>query len=272
MKRTRHGVVWKLSVPDLATLERAFAAALTTRSVDDADLAAFAGSATQVRQRLSLYRGNVRVNAHKALSNVYPICAKLVGDEFFTGLAHEYAFREPSTSGDLNEYGAGFAAFLDGFAPIAEVPYLPDVARLEWHVHRAHYASDAPALDIARLATVPADRFDALAVTLHPACALVESRWPVARLWDVHQPGFDGEFDVDFGAGSERVLVYRPAFRVQVASQDGGSFAFLAAARAGASLGAAFSRAQEADPRFILDAQLPQWVGDRVIVGLDFRD
>ena len=259
-------------MPDLATLERAFAAALTTRSVDDADVAAFAGSAAQARRRLSLYRGNVQVNARKALGNAYPICAKLVGDEFFDGLAFEYASREPSTSGDLNEYGEGFAAFLDDFAPIVQVPYLPDVARLEWHVHRAHYAADAPALDIARLAMVPADRFDSLAVELNPACALVESRWPLKRLWDVHQPGFDGEFSVDLDAGRERVLVHRPAFRVQVASQDAGSFAFLAAARAGASVGAAFSHAQVADPQFTLDTRLPQWVGDRVIVGLDFHD
>jgi hypothetical protein len=253
---------------DLAALERAFAAALTTRSVDDADVSVFAGPAARVRRRLSYYRGNVQVNARKALGNAYPICVKLVGDEFFDGLAFEYAARKPSGSGDLNEYGAGFSTFLDGFAPIAQVPYLPDLARLEWRAHRAHYAADAPPLDIARLASMPADLFDALTVALHPACALMESRWPLARLWDVHQPGFDGEFNVDFDAGPDRVLVYRPLFRVEVVGLDAGSFAFLGAAQSGASVGAAFARAREADPNFTLDARLRQWVGDRVIVGL----
>ena len=255
-------------MPDLASLERAFAAALTTRTIDDADLAMFAGSAAQARDRLALYRGNVQVNARKALANAYSICARLVGDEFFDGLAFEYATREPSTCGDLNEYGARFSAFLESFAPIAQVPYLPDVAQLEWCVHRAHYAADAPALDIAPLAAVPADRFDALPVTLHPACALVESRWPLSQLWDVHQPGFEGEFNIEFDAGPNRMLVYRPAFRVQVASLDAGSFAFLAAARAGVSLGMAFARARDADPDFALDARLRQWVADRLIIGL----
>ena len=251
---------------DLAMLERAFAAALTTRSVDAADVSMLAGPAERARRRLGLYRGNVQVNASKALGNAYPICAKLVGEEFFAGLAFEYAARAPSSSGDLNEYGAGFAAFLEGFAPVAQVPYLPDVARLEWCIHRAHYAADAPPVDIARLAAVSADRYDALTVALHPACALIESSWPLARLWVVHQPGFDGAFDVAFGTGAERVLVYRPAFRVQVASLDAGSFAFLDAAHAGAPLGAASARALEADPSFTLDARLRQWVGDRVIV------
>ena len=177
---------------DLAMLERAFAAALTTRSVDAADVSMLAGPAERARRRLGLYRGNVQVNASKALGNAYPICAKLVGEEFFAGLAFEYAARAPSSSGDLNEYGAGFAAFLEGFAPVAQVPYLPDVARLEWCIHRAHYAADAPPVDIARLAAVSADRYDALTVALHPACALIESSWPLARLWVVHQPGFDG--------------------------------------------------------------------------------
>src|SRR5437899_8989323 len=105
----RHGAGWWPPVPDLATLERAFAAMLTTRTIDDADLATFIGSAARARDRLALYRGNVQVNARKALANAYPICARLVGDEFFDGLAFEYAAREPSTSGDLNEYGAGFS-------------------------------------------------------------------------------------------------------------------------------------------------------------------
>ena len=251
---------------DLAMLERVFAAALTTRSLDDADVSMLVGPAERTRRRLGLYRGNVQVNARKALGNAYPICAKLVGEEFFAGLAFEYAACAPSASGDLNEYGVGFAAFLEGFAPVAQVPYLPDVARLEWRVHRAHYAADAPSLDITRLASVSPDRYDALTVTLHPACALIESSWPLARLWVVHQPGFDGAFDVDFETGPERVLVYRPAFRVQVAPQDAGGFAFLGAAQVGASLGTASARALEADPNFTLDTRLQQWVGDRVIV------
>jgi len=255
-------------VPDLAALQRAFADALTSRSIDAVSVSAFSGPPEGVRRRLGFYRGNVQANGLKALRNAYPICALLVGEEFFDGMACEHGARMPSSSGDLNEYGAAFATFVDGFEPARSVPYLADVARLEWHVHRAHYAADAAAFDVARLAAVPEDRFGELRIALHPACALVESEWPLARLWEVHQPGYEGAFDVDFDAGPHRVLVYRPAFRVLVTALDAGSFAFLSRATAGDSLAAAVASARAVDASFTLDARLAQWVAARVIVDL----
>jgi hypothetical protein len=48
---------------------------------------------------------------------------------------------------DLNFFGARFAGFLAGFEPLADYPYLPDMARLEWAVHlRPTMRADAPAL------------------------------------------------------------------------------------------------------------------------------
>src|SRR6266542_968985 len=76
---------------DLATLERAFAATLVARMVGDADVSAFVGAPERVRARLGLYRGNVQANAVKALTNAYPVVAKLVGDDFMTGLARAFA-------------------------------------------------------------------------------------------------------------------------------------------------------------------------------------
>jgi hypothetical protein len=255
-------------VVDLAALQQAFTDALTARSIDAVSVSAFSGSPERVWRRLGFYRGNVQANARKALRNAYPICALLVGDEFFDGMACEHAARMPSSSGDLNDYGAEFATFVEDFVPARSVPYLADVARLEWQVHRAHYAADASPFDPARLAAVPHDRFGELRIALHPACALVESNWPLPRLWDVHQPGYAGAFDVDFDAGPHRALVHRPAFRVKVTALDAASFAFLSRATAGDSIAAALASARAVDACFTLDAGLRQWVAGRVIVDL----
>ena len=65
-----------------------------------------------------------------------------MGDEFFDGLAHTYGKSYPSDNGDLNLFGAHFAQFLQDFEHVADYPYFPDMARLEWALHRAHYAAD----------------------------------------------------------------------------------------------------------------------------------
>ena len=256
---------------DLATLERAFAAALVVRSPAAADVAPFAGPAARAQERLRLYRGNVQANTRKALANAYPVCAQLVGEDFFDGLALEYAARSPSRSGDLNEYGDAFAGFLAGFAPvIGQVPYLPDVARLEWHVHVAHYAADAPPFDAAALAGLGDGTLAQMRFVLAPAAAVVPSRWPVASLWRAHRSG-DGDRDVaaiDVASGGECALVSRPGFRVDVAAIGEGEHVLFAAVASGATFAGALLRARAADPAFVPDAALQRWVVGGVIAGV----
>jgi hypothetical protein len=251
---------------DLASLERAFASALGARDVADADVSVFEGAPERVRARLGLYRGNVQANAVKALANAYPVVAKLVGDEFFAGAARAFAAATPSTSGDLNEYGERFAAFIAELPPAAELAYLPDVARLEWRIHRAHYAADARAFDPSKLAGVPPERFADVRLMLSPACAIVESPWPLERHWTIHQRDYEGAFDVDWNSGGGAVLVERPHWRVHVRAIDAASAAFLTACVDRAPLADALERAHAIDQGFALDARLAEWVQARVIV------
>ena len=251
---------------DLATLERAFAAALVARDVNDVDVSMFDGTPERVRARLGLYRGNVQANAVKALASAYPVVAKLVGDAFFGGLARAFAAVTPSTSGDLNEYGEGFAEFVAAFEPARDLGYLHDVARLDWRVHRAHYAADAAPLEVAKLATVSPERAGDVVLVLHPACAIVESPWPLARLWQIHQHDYDGAFDVDWHAAGGAVLVERAHWRVSVRALAAADAALLAACIERRTLGDALARAQAIDAAFDLDARLADWVGALVVV------
>jgi hypothetical protein len=174
--------------------------------------------------------------------------------------------RFPSQSGDLNEYGEGFAEFLAGFAPTTELPYLAEVARLEWQVHRAHYAADAIAFDAARLAAIAPARQSQLRMRLHPACHIVHSTYPLARLWLIHQPDFVGPVDIDPAHGPTHSLVYRPGFRVKVCALAEAQSGFLEAAYAGANLQDALTAAQTSDPKFDLGGCLIEWVRSSIIV------
>src|SRR6478672_806925 len=116
----------------LADAQQAFSAALFDAADDAPALHAFHGDAGLARQRLALYRGNLTSAWDKALSSAYPVLKALVGAEFFTALARAYGKAHPSEDGDLNRFGASFADFLAGFPHVADYPYFPDMARLEW--------------------------------------------------------------------------------------------------------------------------------------------
>jgi hypothetical protein len=251
---------------DLAILQARFGAALDAPGSEAGAAEMFRDDPAQVEDRLRLYRGNARANTVKALGAAYPIIGKIVGEEFFFGLASEYQSRCPSGSGDLNEFGEAFAAFLADFSHVKEMPYLPDVARMEWRVHRAHFAADQATFDPQRLVSVPPERQLQLRMRLHPACGILHSVYPLARIWQVHQDDYNGEFEVDLAAGPAHVLVSRPRFRVEVAQISEAEAAFLAAALEGRALEDSLAAAQFKDPSFDLGRSLRDWVDSAVIV------
>lgn len=218
---------------------------------------------------VSAYANNLLFNRADALADAYPVVRQLVGDEFFGGMARAYARVTPSNSGDLHRYGANFAEFIEGFAPAAELPYLPEAARLDWLCQLAYFAADHASFDFERLAAIPADRHGALQFGLAPAVGLLQSAWPVASLWRAHRPEGDADWG-DFPSpdqGGERVLCWRDGrHRVHVKRLGAADHAFLDGCRSGLPLCEALERALDADMEFDLGVSLQGWILDQVIV------
>jgi hypothetical protein len=198
---------------------------------------------------MAVYRGNAYGNWHGALAGAYPVARRIVGAAFFEVLARDYARARPSASGDLNEYGDALAGFLEQYRGTRDLPYLPEVARLEWLAHRAYFAADPARFDLSR----PTE------VRLAPACALMRSAWPVASIWLAHQGSGRPEL-VDLSAGPERALVHRPDWRVEVTALRPGDFAFLECLQAGETLGVALEAAVAEDAAFEPRRALATWV------------
>lgn len=225
-----------------------------------------AGDDGHLDRRLAIYRANVAANAVNALSIAYPVLKQVVGAEFFAGLARAYLRGHPSTHGDLGEFGDAFAAFVQDFEPAQALPYLPDLARLEWAVHLADRAADAPEWDPAALGDVPAERQAALRFAWSPGTALLHAGCPVVRIWTLHQPGQGGDFQVDWTV-RECALVARDGYRVTVSAIDAAAAAFIAASLAGAPLGEAAQAGLDRDPAFDLGALLANLISRGLVRG-----
>ena len=209
-------------------------------------------------QRMALYRGNLTATWNKVLSGAYPVIEALVGAEFFAALTRAYGMAHPSDNADLNHFGASFGHFLAGFEHVADLPYLPDMARLEWLLHRAHYAPDGAALDGAALAALSPQEFEEARFALHPACALFASRWAVVPLWQAHQPdgaGFPAQLEAPCTAA-----VVRPRWKTGLVALDAASHCALQMLASGATMGEALDCAFERDEAFDLAANLKLWV------------
>ena len=99
------------------------------------------------------HRGAVGLRVHRntllgAISNAlrlsFVAVERLVGEEFFDRMAVEYARASPPRVPQLDEYGAGFAAFIDGFPGTENLPYLHELARLDWQLAELGRLRPAP--------------------------------------------------------------------------------------------------------------------------------
>ncbi|MEI7457097.1 MAG: DNA-binding domain-containing protein [Nitrosomonadales bacterium] len=203
---------------------------------------------------LEVYRNNYRGNLHDALAGAYPVIVQLVGDDFFRYMARNYIEQHPSASANLHHYGARLAVFLAGFEPIQSLPYLPDVASLEWACHVAYFAADAMPLPLASLAEIPPEHYPAL--IFNTDCPLIRSRYPVAAIWQAHQTDAACDFHIDLDKGGGIALVSRKGDVVQVSALSAADADWLERMQTGTALGAATDATMVSYPDFDLQAAL----------------
>jgi hypothetical protein len=220
-------------------------------------------------RRFGVYRNNVYASLIDTLAARFPVTARLVGEAFFRAMARVHVETAPPRSPVLLRYGAGFADFVAGFPPASAVPYLADVARLEWAWHAAYHAADAVPLSLAALAEATGDAGCAT-FTLHPSLHIVRSPYPVVTIWQL--AAREGEDEpARLPAEGEDALVVRPELDVEVRRLPVGGADFVHALKSGATLLSAADKAIAAAPGFDLEANLAGLVVSGAIIDVGDR-
>lgn len=223
---------------------------------------------------IDVYRNTIRANYRNALRATYPVVCALTALPFFHAAVDAFTEVHPSRGGDLNVYGDAFADFLAVYPHARDVPYLPDVARLEWAIDEACRAADdfaAPAALLAALTATPASQLGRQRFVLDASCRLLRSDYPVLRIWQAHQGAFAHDPGIDFDVPRECLLVRREAGAPAIERIAEAEFAWLMALRTGEDLAAALDSALAADPAFDLQQALRQRIGDGTLVSLRDR-
>lgn len=218
---------------------------------------------------VAVYRNNYRGNLHDTLASAYPVIRQLVGEDFFRLLAKHFIGQHASRSGNLHRYGSEMAEFLTHFEQTLHLVYLPDMARLEWAYHRSYFADNAPPFDLSRLANVAPDSYAGLHWQLHPSCALLTTAYPVAAIWQAHQDGVNGDFNIDLQSGGDSLLVYRNGLNVDIVRIAPASLQWLDQLRQNIGMGDATEATLSVHPDFNVATTLQHWIAQGVLVDFD---
>jgi hypothetical protein len=226
-------------------VQAAFAAGLADGALP---AGVIAPDASEVVQRFNVYRNNVSHGLCKALAAKFPVIERLVGEAFFMAMAREFAAGNRPENPILMLWGGAFPAFLERFPPLANYPYMADVARIELARGIAYHAADHGSVSAAFLADLATSGGDGV-LTLHPAVQVLPSAYPACSIWHAHQPGHTAGPVMDKGAETTLVLRNR-SLDVLVQRISAADTAFVTALQAGQTLIAAAMAAAALDTRY----------------------
>jgi uncharacterized protein (UPF0276 family) len=172
-----------------------------------------------ITESIAIYRDSMIEALLLTLTDIYPVCQQLVGNDFFRGMALHYIKQPPYLSPDLSDYGLLFAEFIAQFPPAQQLSYLADIARLEWTWWTAWHHPEIVLIpaDWASLSTMPATQQSRVIFKLPAIHYLLTSTYPIQQIWQMHQDNslqnsihFDGEINY--------LLIWRDNFTVKVES------------------------------------------------------
>ena len=186
----------------------------------------------------SVYGGAYVTRIQDALAEVYDAVRFVLGEGTFAQLAHDYTARHPSQDYNLSFAGRHLPEFLAASPLTVRLPFLPDLARLEWLVCQAFHAFDQPPADLAQFASLPLEQWEQIRVQCQPSVGLVSSAWPIRDIWAARTQPRDA-VRIDVVSRPQHVVVRRDDLTVTCELLEERAALLLARLLAGETLGAA---------------------------------
>lgn len=193
---------------------------------------------------LAVYRNTIAKGCVDALAANFPTVVSMVGEDWFRAAAAVFAREVPPAHAALLDYGEAFPAWLHGFPPAQDTPYLPGVAHLDRLRTESLFAPEAPSLTAARLAALAPEALAETRPRLHPSVRFAAFDAGLPSLWAAAR---EGREDLALSETPEALLLVRTGGVVIHRVMDEAETEFLRACRDGQTLTRAAERAGDTD-------------------------
>lgn len=249
----------------LDTLQRVMAASILSRTSSRLGSELKAGEANPL-ERFSIYRNNTLLSLTEALKANFPVTVRLVDERFFGWAAQDFIRRHPPCEARLSAYGSELPAFLASLPACRTVPYITEVARLEWAIFMSLHTEERTSCSIEALSRLGSEA-GAARLRFQPTLQLIPARWPVLEIWTAHQKD-RVQLPTSIVRSANYVQITRSADRIRLASLLPGRFAFRRGLAKGFSLHAAVQLAVSRDPLFAPTTELASLFTENIVTDI----
>lgn len=223
------------------------------------------GQLTEEREaRFAIYRNNTFMSLQEVLKSTFPATLKTVGEHFFSQCCHQFISESPPEQAALVDYGIHFPNFLQKRESITKLPYLHQLAQLEFIRHKAYYAADASIINNEQFNAISPEQLAQLQFCLHPSVSMMQSEYAIGSLLEflACERSSSRTFDIDH---HEYLITYRSEYDVVTNTITKGNFYSYKAVIEGASLGEALADGMHSDPNFQAAAFVQEIISSKII-------
>jgi len=219
---------------------------------------------TDGEKRLDVYAEGYFVRIHDALLEAYPATQHILGASVFAKIAEKYARTFPSCDYNLSLAGIHLPEFLKREEKTKDLPFLPDLSRLEWFVSESFHAFHQPAQNLSEVTQYCEEDWENLRIIFQSSLNLVSSDWPIIDLWKARKTPRN-EIKVDLVNRPQKALIYRKDTQVFVLEVEDTPYRLLEQLRKGERLGDALESLENLESS---ELDLQKWFSNWVSLGL----
>lgn len=183
-----------------------------------------------VRQ-IEIYRSNVLGALQSTLKQIYPVCLRIVGENYFLQIANEYIRNHPSNCSDLNQYGSTFSDFLQTLltqrSELMDYAYLPDLAKFEKFHHDVYFVNDDKPFNFEYFSALSENDYQTLYFKISNALKIMKTPFPVLAIWNTNKEQENTEEAIQIPEREQTLVIFRQQFQVKADHLDPTLYQFL---------------------------------------------
>ncbi len=204
----------------------------------------------------NIYRNGYFRSTIDTLVSNYPAVHALLGDELFRHLSKQFVAQFPPAFGSLVGYGDEFAMFLDDADISRQLPYLPDMARLDRGWLKVFFAADCEPLTPVSVTALINESGEAGSqhIALIPASTIVSLRYQITDVWQLLKAKGRLDKAVELARKPEQTLLWRAGPAVLIRALPAVEFVFFSSLNEGLSIEEAAENAMEENTKFDIDS------------------